>query len=195
MSEATQTQDLQAQITEAYLDLEAARARLAALRRQLPRATVADYQLTGPDGASVALSSLFGDHDDMIVIHNMGTGCAYCTLWADGFNGVVPHFENRAAFVVVSPDDPATQQQFAQERGWRFRMVSSQGTTFRADLGFQTPEEVMPGYTVLHKDADGTITDVGRDFFGPGDNYSAIWHMFDLLPDGANGWEPQFRYE
>ena len=195
MSEVSQTQDIQAQITQAYLDLEAARTHLAELRRQLPCTTVADYQLTGPDGASVKLSSLFGDQSDMIVIHNMGTGCAYCTLWADGFNGVVPHFENRAAFVVISPDDFTTQQAFALERGWRFRMVSSQGTTFRADLGFQTADDLMPGYTVLHKDANGTITDVGKDFFGPGDNYSAIWHMFDLLPEGLNGWEPQFHYE
>ncbi len=60
-------------------------------------------------GGEVALSELFGDRTDLFVIHNMGTGCPNCTMWADGFNGVLQHLENRAAFVVCSPDDPATQ--------------------------------------------------------------------------------------
>ena len=40
----------------------------------------------------------------------MGRGCSYCTLWADGFNGLRHHFEDRAAFVVVSPDTPEQQK-------------------------------------------------------------------------------------
>ena len=33
------------------------------------------------------LVELFGEKDKLLVIHNMGQGCRYCTLWADGFNG------------------------------------------------------------------------------------------------------------
>ena len=32
------------------------------------------------------LLELFGDHDQLLVIHNMGQACRYCTLWADGLN-------------------------------------------------------------------------------------------------------------
>ena len=35
----------------------------------------------------VRLSELFGEHDDLVIIHNMGASCRYCTLWADGFSG------------------------------------------------------------------------------------------------------------
>jgi hypothetical protein len=40
-----------------------------------------------------------------------------------------------SAFVIASPDSPAVQQQFARSRGWRFPMVSHQGTMFADDKG------------------------------------------------------------
>jgi hypothetical protein len=36
---------------------------------------------------------------------------------------------------------------------------------------------------------------VGRAEFGPGDDFCAVWHFFDLLPEGVDGWEPRFAYE
>ena len=65
-----------------------------------------------------------------------GRGCVYCTMWADGFNGVVPHLEDRAAFVVVSPDEPHVQAEFAASRGWRFRMVAAR-SDFTGDMGYE----------------------------------------------------------
>ena len=56
---------------------------------------------------------LFGSMKDLFVIHNMGSGCPYCTLWADGYNGIYEHLTSRAAFVIASPDSPAAQQRFA----------------------------------------------------------------------------------
>lgn len=129
------------------------------------------------------------------MIHNMGVSCVYCTLWADEFNGVLPHLLDRAAFVVISPDGPEVQQRFAGERGWKFSMLSSKGNTFREDMGFQTEEELLPGISTFHKNTDGSITSVASDFFGPGDTYCGVWHTFDLLLDGSNGWEPQYSYE
>lgn len=182
------------QLAQAWQELQAARQRMIDLRRQLPQEAVRDYVFSGPDGSRVPLSRLFGDKLDLMVIHNMGTSCAYCTLWADGLNGIFPHLQDRAAFVVISPDAPEIQQDFAAQRGWRFPMVSSAGTTFRADLGFQQGDDLMPGVSVLRKQDDGTIVYVARDMFGPGDDYCAAWHLFDLLPDGSAGWEPRFTY-
>jgi predicted dithiol-disulfide oxidoreductase (DUF899 family) len=189
----TQADTSATELAKAYEEFERARAKLVELRGQMPHATVANYEFQDA-GGMVTLADLFGAHDDLIVIHNMGTGCAYCTMWADGFNGLLPHLENRAAFVVISPDAPAIQQRFAAKRGWRFRMASSQGTTFRADMGFQPGDELMPGVSAFHRAADGTITHVGRDVFGPGDFYCSAWHLFDLLPAGSGDWEPQFTY-
>ena len=36
---------------------------------------------------------------------------------------------------------------------------------------------------MFHKDAEGKITRISKDYFGPGDFYSAPWHFFDLLPE------------
>jgi predicted dithiol-disulfide oxidoreductase (DUF899 family) len=184
-----------AEMQALYQELEAGHRRLAALRRSLPPEPVADYALRRADGSPVTLHQLFGDRDDLIVVHNMGRGCAYCTLWADGFNGVAPHLADRAAFVVSSPDSPEVQRAFAESRGWRFPMVSTAGTTFTKDMGFIEGEgDYWPGVSTFHREADGTVVRIAKDFFGPGDVYCGVWHLFDLLADGANDWEPQFGY-
>ena len=85
----------------------------------------------------VRLSELFAGKRDLFVIHNMGTTCRYCTMWADGFNGVYEHLADRAAFVLATPNTPDVQKQFAKSRGWRFPMVSHAGNSFAKDLGYR----------------------------------------------------------
>jgi peroxiredoxin len=99
------------------------RSEMRTLQAAVEPEEVKDYVFTALDG-QVTLSALFGDKPDLFVIHNMGKSCPACTMWADGYNGVLAHLESRAAFVVTTPDDPQTQQEFAASRGWRFRMVS-----------------------------------------------------------------------
>jgi predicted dithiol-disulfide oxidoreductase (DUF899 family) len=114
-------------------------------------------------------------------------------MWADGFNGVLPHLENRAAFVVSSPDDPPTQRAFAAARGWRFRMVSHQGTSFAADMGYRNEQGWLPGVSVFRRVGD-RIYRVSDAPFDEGDDFCTVYHLFDLLPKGAAGWRPQFSY-
>lgn len=163
------------------------------LMRNSMREPIQDYQLQASDGP-VQLSELFGDHRDMVLIHNMGKSCPYCTLWADGFNGVVQHFENRAAFVVVSPNSPAVQQEFAKSRDWNMRMISSEGSSFTKDLGFESERGVMPGFSTLRLHEGGSIERIAFAFFGPGDSYSAIWNMIGVLQDGVADWQPKYDY-
>jgi len=167
---------------------------VAALRSRGPE-PIADATLTRPDGRPVQLSELFGDHDEMLLVHNMGKGCSYCTLWADGFNGIADHLANRAAFVLVSPDAPADLGSFAAGRSWRFDCASAHGTSFVQDLGYEPkPGVYMPGLSSLLKTADGSIERVVHTPMGPGDMYCNLWHMLDLLPRGVNGWEPKYEY-
>ena len=88
---------------------------LAELRRKVAPEPVQDYVLQSSEGPT-RLSGLFGEKSDLILIHNMGKGCRYCTLWADGFNGEIDHLRDRAAFVVCSPDPPTVQGEFAASR-------------------------------------------------------------------------------
>ncbi|WP_264713144.1 DUF899 domain-containing protein [Limobrevibacterium gyesilva] len=153
---------------------------------------VQDYGFATGDGP-VRLSALFGARDDLIVIHNMGVGCAYCTLWADGFNGVYHHLASRAAFVVSSPDAPAVQARFAAGRGWRFPMVSHAGSSFAEDMGYRAENGGwLPGVSVFRRE-QGRIVRVSNARFSPGDDFCILWHVFDLLPGGAAGWKPQLN--
>ena len=190
--------ELEREIATAQEELDEARRKLVKLRRQLPPEPVRDYELRNA-GGPVKISEMFGDKEDLILIHNMGAGCSYCTLWADEFNGVFQHLQSRTGFVVVSPDSPSMQRDFARKRGWRFPMYSAEGTTFIKDMGFQWDEgEFMSGYqpgvSVLRKKEDGTMVRVTKDAFGPGDLYCGLWHLFDLLPDGPGDWGPLFDY-
>jgi predicted dithiol-disulfide oxidoreductase (DUF899 family) len=179
--------------------LEEYRRQIADLRRKMREAQVAtepepvkDYAFQRV-GGTVKLSELFGDKDTLIVVHNMGTSCSYCTLWADGFNGVFEHLRNRAAFVVSSPDPPEQQQAFAASRGWRFPMMSVVGSTFAQDMGYWHDERAMPGISVFKREGD-KIMRVADTSFEPGDDFCTVWHVFDLIPEGPAGWKPKFRY-
>ena len=48
---------------------------------------------------------------------------------------------------------------------------------------------------MFRKEADGKIYRASRAEFGPGDNFCAVWHFFDLLPEGIDGWQPKLNYE
>lgn len=169
------------------------RGKMRELQKNVEPEEVADYRLAGANGP-VHLSELFGGKDALIVIHNMGKSCPNCTMWADGFNGVLPHLENRAAFALTSPDDPATQAEFAASRGWHFRMVSHQGTDFARDMGYRSDEEGwLPGISVFRKEG-GRILRVSDQRLAPGDDFCAVWHFFDMIPEGPAGWRARFTY-
>ena len=184
------------EIDELEYQLQELKQKVAELRRQRPREEVRDYQLLDSEGREVSLSRLFGDQSNLILVHNMGRNCSYCTMWADGFTGLLPHLKSRAAFVLTSPDKPEAQKEIVRSRGWNFPVYSTAGTSFTADMGFDDKKEgLMPGVSVFTKKPDGKIYRVSRAEFGPGDNFCAVWHFFDLLPEGIAGWEPQFSYE
>lgn len=173
--------------------IAAVRAKMREAQAAVEPQEVEDYALSKPDG-TVRLSALFSGKSDLIVIHNMGAACRYCTLWADGFNGIYAHLADRAGFVVATPDPPAAQKKFAESRGWHFPMVSHQGTSFAADMGYRSEKGGwMPGISVFRREGKRTLR-VADTPLHPGDDYCSLWHMFDMLPGGAGDWEPQFKY-
>ena len=180
-------------ITEMRLQIMELRKQIAALQKVLPKHSVNDYTFTTLEG-EVKLSTLFGDHDNLFMVHNMGISCNYCMLWSDGFNGVAGHLQNRAAFVISSPDSPDVQQQHKSERGWQFPMVSVENNTFAGDMGFHSDDGYMPGVSVFKREGKKVVR-VASSMFGPGDDFCAVWHLLDLLPEGSNGWQPEPTYQ
>jgi len=187
--------DLQKQTAELEKQILEDKKRLTELRRQIPDEEVKDYDFINTEGSTVKLSELFGDKKDLLVIHNMGKSCPYCTLWADGFNGVVGHLEDRASFVVISPDEHEIQKDFSESRDWKFKMLSGHKSSFAADMGYSPKEgDYWPGVSAFYKTEEGTIYRSGTAPLGPGDNFCSVWHLFELLKDGVNKWSPKYNY-
>jgi predicted dithiol-disulfide oxidoreductase (DUF899 family) len=166
--------------------------KLAELRVAQKPEPVENYSFNTPDGTKTLLD-LFGDKDDLLLIHNMGQSCVYCTLWADGMNGQIHHYENRSAFVLCSPDPVDTQAKFAMSRGWKFRMVSDPDKVFTAAMGYYGEDDgFYPGASGFRRDGD-QIFRTGATMLGPGDDYCPIWPMMELI-GGYKGWEPKYNY-
>lgn len=166
--------------------------KLAALRKAEPPVEIADYAFQTMEGET-RLSALFGDQDRLLVIHNMGQACRYCTLWADGLNGLVPHLEDAMALALLSKDTPETQRRLAQDRGWRFRMASHGGGPYMKEQCDMQGYGNCPG-AVVYERREGKIFRRARTGFGPGDLYSPIWHLLALAGIGHDEWTPQFHY-
>lgn len=177
---------------------------VAAARRRMPEGLVLpEYVLAeGPEPArEVRLRELFGDHDTLVVYHLMfhpddAEACPMCSMWVDGFNGVVRHLDQHTGFAVVAKAPLPKLRGWAQRRGWdKLRVLSSHGTSFNADLnaersdGAQRPmisvftaagDQVRHFYTLpanFHDDAERGI-----------DALSPVWNVLDLLPSGRGDW-------
>lgn len=153
------------------------------IRARAPKQRVADYELVRSDGTKVRLSELFGDKDQLVLIHNMGKTCPYCTMWADGFNALWKHVAEKSAFVLVNNDEPGDQARVAAARNWSFPMVSAKGTSMFRDLGFGDAKgDWYPGVSTLVRKKNGAIERYGAAPFGPGDKFNSVFSFFELLP-------------
>lgn len=170
--------------------------KLHELRKSNSGEVVANYVFDTQAGETNLLE-LFGDHDRLLAIHNMGQACRYCTLWADGLNGFLPHLESTMAVVLVSKDSPEMQRTFANSRGWRFRLASHGGGDYaREQTVARTVADGstnMPGAVVYERKGDDIVRK-NAVVFGPGDLYCSIWNILALAGLSEDNWTPQFNY-
>ncbi|MCC7479133.1 DUF899 family protein [bacterium] len=184
------------QIEEKEAQIQQLRSEINAMRQGLAAMPVQDYELTRPDGSACRLSDFVGVNDQLILIHNMGFACPYCTMWADGFNSLWRYLAKRSGFVLLSNDRPDQQLAGMQKRGWTFPMATARGTSLFADLGFQdapgadgAPGGWWPGLSSIYRQ-DGQLMRHNAAIFGPGDDFCSIWHMFPLLQNNDESIEP-----
>ena len=166
--------------------------KLNALRRNNDPRLVPNYRFATLTG-EVSLLDLFAGRDLLLAIHNMGQGCRYCTLWADGFNGMLPHLEDAMSVVLLSGDPPALQRDFANSRNWRFRLASHGGGDYIVEQTVMEGVENMPG-AVVYERKDDRVFRKNSCAFGPGDLYCSLWNLLGLAGLGEADWTPQYRY-
>jgi len=183
---------MSAEIAAIEKELYELTAKLNELRKTNSEAEVPNYTFSTLDG-EVTLLDLFADQERLLLIHNMGQGCRYCTLWADGFNGFVPHLESALSVALVSKDPPAVQRAFANSRGWRFRLASHHGGDYLKEQNVSPDESNAPGAVVYERSGD-RITRKNAAIFGPGDLYCSIWNLLGMAGLGVSDWTPQYRY-
>jgi len=201
------------ELQAAEIALRDQRERVATLRRRLPQDTlVDDYALEElRDGARVPvrLSALFDDPTKPLVVMQFMFGkrqekpCPMCTMWADGYDGVVPHLRRRVNFAVLVAGDAAEIEAWGRSRGWRHvRLVSAAGSTIKRDLGFEEAGAQHPGVSVFTRRPDGAIVLFysqsawygGQEFRGM-DLLSPVWNFLDLTPEGRGDFMPSRRYD
>ncbi len=127
------------------------RDQLSHTRRDLPWVRVTkQYVFDGPEGKQT-LAQLFNGHSQLIVYHFMfapdwEAGCKSCSFWADNFNGIVPHLNQRdVTFVAISRAPLAKLQAFATRLGWSFKWLSSSGSDFNYDYNVSFTPGALAG--------------------------------------------------
>jgi hypothetical protein len=104
----------------------------------------------GPDGTET-LANLFAGRSQLIVYHFMfgpdWEAGSSCSLFADSFNGIVVHLNQRdVAFVAVSRAPFAGLDAYRKRMGWGFKWVSCAGNDFNRDYDVSfSDEEVAAG--------------------------------------------------
>ena len=177
---------LKQQIMQLEAEMEAKYDQLSELRAKAEPQALKDYKFNDVNGKAVVLSELFGQHDKLILVHNMGRQCPYCTIWADGFSDSYHRISRKMAFVVTSTETPGQQQENIRERGWQFPMVSSGNNSILEDLGFLEGDTVYPGLALFSRNTKGELFYHGKQVFGSGDQFGMLWHLMDL----AGKWDP-----
>jgi len=132
------------------------RDQLSRQRRELPWVRVdKDYVFEGANGKQT-LSELFAGRQQLIVYHLMfdpswEEACSRCSFWADNFNGVLVHLNQRdVTLVAISRAPFAKLAAFQKRMGWSFDWVSSFGNDFNRDYHVSfTPDELEHGEIIM----------------------------------------------
>jgi predicted dithiol-disulfide oxidoreductase (DUF899 family) len=125
---------------------------VAAERRALPWVKVEQgYVFDTPSGPA-SLADLFDGRSQLVVYHFMLTPgsdhiCEGCAFVSDHVDTARMHFENNdLSFVAISRVPLARIEDVRRRMGWKFRWVSSAGSSFNFDYGVSfTKEQVASG--------------------------------------------------
>jgi len=187
------------------------REELSQQRRALPWEAVAkDYSFEGPDG-NQGLSELFAGRSQLIVYHFMfapdwDAGCPHCSFWADNFNEIIVHLNQRdVTMIAVSHAPYGKLAAYRKRMGWTFKWVSSNGTDFNFDYQASfTPEQIAEkkalynfaaqdpgvaereGISVFYKDESGRLFHTYSTYARGIDIANAAYHYLDMVPKGRD---------
>jgi predicted dithiol-disulfide oxidoreductase (DUF899 family) len=184
--------------------------KLSKERRALPWETVTkDYVFEGLNGRE-SLAQLFDGRSQLVVYHFMfgpdwDAGCPHCSRWADNFNGVIVHLNQRdVTMIAVSRAPYEKLAAYRQRMGWNFKWVSSFGSDFNFDFHVSfTPEEMKnkafynfklqnpdaperEGVSVFYKDPKGKVYRTYSTFARGIEALNLDYKYLDIVPKGRD---------
>jgi predicted dithiol-disulfide oxidoreductase (DUF899 family) len=180
-------------------------------RRELPWEIVEkEYVFEGADGKQT-LPELFDGRSQLIVYHFMfdpgwEAGCPHCSFWADNFNEIIVHLNQRDVTMIAVSRAPYPKLAAYEKRmGWDFKWVSSFGTDFNFDYRVSfTAEELerkeavynfktlrpgmqeREGASVFYKDPEGRVFHTYSTYARGIDMLNTAYHYIDLAPKGRD---------
>lgn len=193
------------------------RDRLSQERRNLPWTAVdKEYIFEGSSGKQT-LSDLFDGKSQLIVYHFMfapgwDAGCPHCSFWADNFNGIIVHLNQRDVTMVAISKSPYNKLAAYEKRmGWNFKWVSSYDSDFNFDYNVSfRPEEMAKkegmynftkqdprstereGISIFYKDPEGHIFHTYSAYARGIDMLNVAYHYLDLVPKGRDEEDHEF---
>ena len=188
-----------------------ARDELNRQRQELPwEAVEKDYRFTGPDGQET-LADLFDGRSQLIVYHFMfvpdwDAGCPHCSFWADNFDPVIVHMNQRdVSMVAISHARYPRLAAYRKRMGWKFKWLSSAGTSFNFDYGVSFTDEEgkrgdafynfrkgdpgiseREGVSVFYKDDAGKLFHTYSAYARGIDLLNTAYNYIDLVPKGRD---------
>jgi predicted dithiol-disulfide oxidoreductase (DUF899 family) len=187
------------------------RDQLSRERRELPWERVDKRYVFQGSAGNETLADLFAGHSQLIVYHFMfapewDVGCKSCSFWADNFNGIIAHLNQRdVALAAVSRAPLAQLEAFAARLGWTFKWVSSGATDFNYDYqaSFQPDQAALgnavynyaayqgkmtdlPGISVFIKDEAGSVFHTYSTYSRGVEPMNAAYQLLDLVPKGRD---------
>jgi predicted dithiol-disulfide oxidoreductase (DUF899 family) len=188
-----------------------AREKLAAERRALPWVKIEkEYAFEGPDG-SETFADLFAGRSQLLIYHFMfgprdKTGCAHCSFWADNFDPIIVHLNQRDVTMLAVSRAPLKKlAPFRARMGWSFKWVSSYGSDFNCDFNVSfTDAQVRSGkqfynyrmapafcadregVSAFYKNERGEIFHTYSCFARGIDMMNTAYQYLDLVPKGRD---------
>lgn len=173
---------------------------LAAMRRALPRRRVEEsYVFDSPEG-QISLAELFDGRSQLIVQHFMfgpdwEAGCPSCSFWADGYDPLVVHLNQRDTSLVVVSRAPIDKiEAYRRRMGWQFNWVSSLNNRFNFDFSVSATAEDNERGSMSYNYADGPVQMQelpGASVFVEDDD-STIWHTYSTYGRGLEAFNSTY---
>ena len=187
------------------------RDKLGRQQRDMPWLLVdKEYLFDGPNGKQT-LSDLFEGRSQLIVYHFMydpdwDAGCPSCSFWADNFNGIIVHLNQRdVTMLAVSRAPYGKIEKYKKRMGWNLKWVSSYDNDFNFDYHVSfTSEELeknegyynftivepdsseLPGISIFYKDHSDRIFHTYSAYSRGIDILNSAYNYLDLVPKGRD---------